>query len=239
MSGSVSQWLGSGQVRRHVERVCRKGRSALSSSGRIRLNSSVDQNFTEPGALESVIGAHVKDYRKASGKSLAELASEMGISKAMLSKIENAQTSCSLNTLARMASGLGVPISALLHGVDPELDAVYTKAGSGARIVGRGPRLHHEYRLLGALRGPHKRMEATLVSVTEDGGDLPLFQHPGTEILYMLEGVVEYTHGENAYVLSTGDALQFDGQAPHGPSRIIDLPIRYLSVIANGEVADN
>jgi transcriptional regulator with XRE-family HTH domain len=210
----------------------------LSSSGRIRLNPNVDQDFTAPGALEAVIGAHVKEYRRESGKSLAELANEMGISKAMLSKIENAQTSCSLNTLARMASGLGVPISALLHGVDPELDAVYTKAGSGARIVGRGTRLHHEYRLLGALRGPHKRMEATLVEVNKDGGDLPLFQHPGTEILFMLEGIVEYSHGDTAYELSAGDALQFDGQAPHGPTRIIELPIRYLSVIANGEVAD-
>ena len=169
---------------------------------------------------------------------MAQVASEMGISKAMLSKIENAQTSCSLNTLARLASGLGVPISALLRGIDPELDAVYTKAGRGATIVGRGARLHHEYTLLGALRGQHRRMEATLVTIPDGGGVHPLFQHPGTEILYSLEGVVEYAHGDNVYKLSPGDCLQFDGQAPHGPKKLIKTPARFLSVIAHGDIVE-
>jgi hypothetical protein len=41
-----------------------------------------------------------------------------------------------------------VPITALFRGVDPELDAVFTKAGHGAQIVGRGTSLHHDYNLL-------------------------------------------------------------------------------------------
>jgi len=105
-----------------------------------------------------------------------------GVSKPMLSKIENAQTSCSLTTVARIAAALDVSATARFR------DAVFTPAGAGARIVQRGTRVGHDYILLGALRGPHKRMEAHLVTLTERSEVFPLFQHPGTELLFMLEG---------------------------------------------------
>ena len=186
------------------------------------------------GTLESVIGARVREYRRAAGRSVAEMADVVGISKAMLSKIENAQTSCSLTTLGRLAAGLDVPVSALFRGLDVEREAVFTPAGHGAQIVGRGTRVHHDYSLLGALRGAHKRMEATLVTLTEASEVFPLFQHAGTEFLFMLEGVIVYGHGENQYEMHPGDALQFDGEGPHGPERLVELPIRFLSVIAYG-----
>ncbi|MDX6327678.1 MAG: hypothetical protein QOI83_61, partial [Streptomycetaceae bacterium] len=108
------------------------------------------------------------------------MAARVGISKAMLSKIENAQTSCSLTTLGRLAAGLDVPVTAPFRGVDAEREAVYVPAGHGARIVRRGSRVGHLYELLGALRGPHKCMEAVLVTLTESSEVFPLFQHPGT-----------------------------------------------------------
>ena len=108
-----------------------------------------------------------RPLRASEGLTLTEMALRTGISKAMLSKIENAQTSCSLTTLARLADSLGVPVTSLFRGADTEREAVFTPAGAGARIVKRGTRVGHDYTLLGALRGPHKRMEAHLVTLTE------------------------------------------------------------------------
>ncbi|EIV93446.1 helix-turn-helix domain-containing protein [Frankia sp. QA3] len=191
---------------------------------------------TEPGeqALERVIAARVREYRLAAALSVAELARRTEMSKAMLSKIENAQTSCSLSTLSRLAAGLGVPVTALFRGVDDEREAVFVPAGHGARIVRRGSRVGHLYELLGTLRGGAKRMEPLLVTLTEASEVFPLFQHEGTEFLYVLDGVLEYGHGEARYVLHPGDALMFDGQGPHGPVRLLELPIRFLSVTAYG-----
>ncbi|MBP0645535.1 DNA-binding protein, partial [Mycobacterium tuberculosis] len=73
--------------------------------------------------------------------------------------IENAQTSCSLSTVARLAAGLDVPVTSLFRGADSAREAVYVPAGSGAVIVGRGTRVGHHYELLGSLRGQHKRLE--------------------------------------------------------------------------------
>jgi hypothetical protein len=79
----------------------------------------------------------------------------------------------------------------------------------------------HEYTLLGALRGPHKRMEAHLVTLTGRSEVFPLFQHPGTELLFMLEGEMVYGHGEASYTLAPGDALQIDGEGVHGPQELL------------------
>jgi DNA-binding XRE family transcriptional regulator/quercetin dioxygenase-like cupin family protein len=187
------------------------------------------------GDLEATIARQVRQYRLAAGLSVAEAAARVGVSKAMLSKIENAQTSCSLTTVARLADGLNVPVTALFRGVDAEREAVFVPAGHGARIVRRGSRVGHHYELLGALRGPHKRMEAVMVTLTESSEVFPLFQHPGTELLYMLEGEMVYGHGEARHTLRPGDALQFDGEGAHGPEELVKLPIRFLSVTAYGD----
>lgn len=190
------------------------------------------------GRLERAIGRQVRRLRLAAGMSLADLALSTGISKPMLSKIENAQTSCSLTTVARLAHFLDVPATALFRDADIPREAVHTPAGQGSRIVARGTRIGHDYTLLGALRGPHKRMEAHLVTLTERSEEFPLFQHPGTELLYMLEGVMVYGHGDSSYTMRPGDALQLDGEGPHGPRELVELPIRFLSVVAYGELRD-
>ena len=182
--------------------------------------------------LERVIATQVRKLRKSSGLSIGDMAERVGISKAMLSKIENAQTSCSLATLARLAAGLDVPVTSLFRGADSQREAVFVEAGRGAEIVGRGTRVGHHYELLGALRGQHKRLEPVLVTLTNESEVFPLFQHAGTELLYMLEGVMVYGHGDSEYTLRPGDSLLLDGEAPHGPNELVRLPIRFLAVTA-------
>lgn len=182
--------------------------------------------------LERAIAHQVRSLRLASGLSVGDMAAKVGISKAMLSKIENAQTSCSLSTLARLAVGLDVPVTSLFRGADAHRDAVFTKNGHGAEIVGRGTRVGHHYELLGALRGQHKRLEPVLVTLTDASDLFPLFQHPGTELLYMLEGEMLYGHGDSEYHLQPGDALLLDGEGLHGPNELLKLPIRFLAVTA-------
>ncbi|WP_067532149.1 helix-turn-helix domain-containing protein [Nocardia crassostreae] len=182
--------------------------------------------------LEKVIGRQVRALRMTSGLSVGDMAAKVGISKAMLSKIENAQTSCSLSTLARLAAGLDVPVTSLFRGADAAREAVFTPAGNSAVIVGRGTRVGHHYELLGALRGQHKRLEPVLVTLTEASETFPLFQHPGTELIYMLEGVMVYGHGDSEYTLRPGDTLLLDGEGTHGPNNLVRLPIRFLAVTA-------
>jgi transcriptional regulator with XRE-family HTH domain len=174
--------------------------------------------------LERALAVQVRRHRRARGMTVGELAVRAGISKAMLSKIENCLTSSSLTTLARLAAALDVPVTALFRGADvDDREAVFTPAGGGARIVARGSRV-----------GPHQ-LEARLVTLTERAEVFPLVQHPGTELLFMLEGEMIYGHGDKTYTLGPGDALQLDGEGGHGPQELLTLPIRFLSVVAYGD----
>lgn len=183
------------------------------------------------------VAKRVREVRQELALTVGQLAERSGISKGMLSKIENAQASPSLATLGRLSSALGVPVMSFFRGLDEEHDAVFVAAGSGIEIVREGTRTGHRYQLLGTLRGPSRRMEPLLVTLTERTEVFPLFQHDGTELIYMLDGVMRYGSGMTAYLLQQGDALQFDGSVAHGPAELIELPIRFLSVIATANGA--
>ena len=188
------------------------------------------------GQLGWVIANHVRSRRLEIGLNVGQLAERSGISKGMLSKIENAQTSPSLSTIERLAAALDMPVTSLFRGLAEERDAVFVKAGSGPEIVRQGTRAGHTYELLGSLRGPYKRVEPLLVSLNESTEVFPLFQHAGIEILYMLKGVMDYSYGTQHYRMEPGDTMQFEGDIPHGPTMLVKLPIQFLSItIYSGE----
>src|SRR6195952_5564208 len=182
--------------------------------------------------FEAAIGRNVRSLRQQHGLTVAEMAARVGISKAMMSKIENAQSACSRSTLALLAKGFDVPVTSLFRGAEVERPAAFVKGGTGARSVRHGTREGHEYDLLGSLRGEHKRLECLMVTLTAKSKTYPMFQHPGTEFIFMLEGVMDYSHSRSVYRLNPGDSLQIDGEGAHGPVDLVQVPIRFLSVIA-------
>lgn len=173
--------------------------------------------------------------RLARGLTLAELATMVGISRQMLSKIENAQTSASLATVSALSRGLGVPVTSLFRAADFETQAVFVKSGKGPETVRRGSNLGHQYQLLGALTSGNANLEPLLVTLTEESQAFPLFQHMGSEFVYMLEGIMEYQHQGATYLMEPGDSILFDAEGVHGPAKIIDSPVRFLSVFASSE----
>jgi DNA-binding XRE family transcriptional regulator len=205
-------------------------RVTKAKSNVVALEGGIDNADGPIGQLGQVIANHVRSRRLEIGLTVGQLAERTGISKGMLSKIENAQTSPSLSTLERLSTALDMPVTSLFRGLAEERDAVFVKSGTGPEIVRKGTRAGHTYQLLGTLRGPYKRVEPLLVSLVESTEVFPLFQHAGVEMLYMLEGIMEYSYGREHYRMEKGDTLQFEGDIPHGPTMLVKLPIRFLSV---------
>jgi len=76
------------------------------------------------------------------------------------------------------------------------------------------------------------QVEPYLITLTADSDVFPAFQHQGMELIYILEGEVQYRHGDKLYSMLPGDSLFFDADAPHGPEVLVRLPIRFLSIIS-------
>jgi transcriptional regulator with XRE-family HTH domain len=163
---------------------------------------------------------------------IAQVCEQAGISRGMLSKIENAQTSTGLDVLNRIAQALGVSMSTLFRNYDvPDGSAQFVKKGAGMEVVRKGTKRGHTYHLLAYDQGPKKIFEPFLITMDDEAERFPIFEHPGTEFIHMLKGVIEYRHGQQTYVLHPGDTLTFQGDVPHGPEKLIKMPIQFLSII--------
>ena len=162
---------------------------------------------------------------------MADLAAAAEISSGMLSKIENGGISASLTTLQSIAHALSVPMSQLFAQVEEREDVSFVRAGQGVSIDRRGTKVGHVYQLLGAALRGDIVVEPYLITLSDDAVPHTGFQHGGQEFIYMLSGEVIYRHGARTYHLRPGDSLLFDPGALHGPERLIERPMTYLSVI--------
>ncbi|WP_239031798.1 helix-turn-helix domain-containing protein [Paroceanicella profunda] len=190
-------------------------------------------NDTREKSLELAIGRQIRELRKRQRMTGSELAAKAGLSVGALSKIENGLVSPSLSTLSAFSNALSVPIVHLFAGFDQPRGAMHVKAGEGVEIERQGTRAGQQYNLLGHIGATDSGVvvEPYLLTLTSESDTFPVFQHEGIEFIYMLEGTVEYRHGDSCYRLEPGDSLLFDADAPHGPETLLAFPIRYLSVI--------
>ncbi|WP_085954154.1 XRE family transcriptional regulator [Salipiger thiooxidans] len=218
---------------RRTETLPIKKRSAALSQNPHAVGEPREKN------LEVAIGRQVRELRKRQRMTGGDLAGKTGLSVGMLSKIENGVISPSLNTMSALANALGVPLVQLFSGFEEPRGAMHVKAGQGAEIERAGTRAGHQYNLLGHIGSNNSGVvvEPYLLTLTDESERFPTFQHEGIEFLYILEGRVSYRHGDQTYLLEPGDALLFDSDAPHGPEDILELPLRYLSVITYPQAA--
>jgi anti-sigma factor ChrR (cupin superfamily) len=119
----------------------------------------------------------------------------------------------------------------------PTGSAQLVKKGQGMEVVRRGTKSGHSYELLAYDQGPVKLFEPFMITMEEQSESFPTFQHPGTEFIHMIEGTLEYRHGQTVYVLEPGDTLTFEGEITHGPERLLSKPVRFLSIIIYGNSA--
>lgn len=190
-------------------------------------------------ALDRHVGALIREARGRDRLTVTDVAQRAGLSVGMLSKIENGQVSPSLDSLNRIASALGLPVGHFFRNFGAQAgSALLVRHGAGMEVVRRGTAKGHTYRLLAYDQGPTKRFEPFLISMDDASEVFPTFEHPGTEFIYMLQGRLEYRHGDQTYLLGPGDALTFRGDVPHGPERLLKLPIRFLAVITYGDAGE-
>lgn len=197
-----------------------------------------DSETSHPSSsgLEQHIGRVIRQERNNQDLKITDVAQLADISQGMLSRIENAQVSTSLETLHRLCDALGLKLSQLFTTFDQvEGTAQHTKAGEGHEVVRRGTGQGHTYHLLSYQRGPEKTIEPFLITMDDASEVFPTFSHPGTEFIYILEGELVYRHGQHTYDLKPGDTLVFEGEVPHGPEELLKVPIRFLSVFNYAE----
>ena len=170
--------------------------------------------------IERVIGQRIRAIRKARGLNLEELARESGISKGLLSKIENAKVSSPISTYSNIAATLGIHFSDLIQGKQEGGCLVIRK--DQRKLVSR-KRTPYGYRFesLGD-QWPSKNFSPFLLTYLPQPKEAPLpnFKFEGEEFIFLLEGDLEMVYDKERYRLSPGDCIFLDGAVPHGGQAI-------------------
>jgi transcriptional regulator with XRE-family HTH domain len=195
---------------------------------RVRIPAPVVTPRSDPAHR---IGHQVRALRIASGASGGELAINSGISRSMLSRIERGLVSPSVETLDRIANGLGVPVSRFFSDQTRRTDFSHVPAGKGILVDRVGAVAGYRYELLGHQLSGNLYVEPYLVTLLPEAQPYVTFQHPGVKFLHLLTGRVTYRYGAKVVKLAPGDSLQFDATALHGIETIDEGPVSYLSVV--------
>jgi transcriptional regulator with XRE-family HTH domain len=180
--------------------------------------------------LDRRIAARVQSCRKARGFSLAALAEASGVSKAMLSRVENAQSSATAALLGKVAAGLGVSLSELLVDPAPEPQRLHRRA---AQPTWKDPQQGWRRRQVAPFE-PGIGVQLVEVELPRRTRvDYPPWQGGGyAERIWLVEGRLRIEWGDERFDLEPGDALDIvvdRALAFHNPG---DAACRYLLVIA-------
>ena len=189
-------------------------------------------------SIELQIGRKIRILRMERNVTLDQLATEVGLTKGQISKIENGKVSSPVSTLTRIAVALAVePGFFFLNHLENRPRAALVRKSERNVIVGRGTKLGHSYESLAYGLSFKKDFEPYLMRIEEKtiNPDRNVFRHPGHELLFMLKGQMDYRHAGQVYHLEPGDSLYFDGTLEHGPLRVYQPPVEFLSIISNVE----
>ncbi len=185
-----------------------------------------------PIPIDQRIGLAIRKRRKGLGLTLSDLGSGSSVSSAMISRIENGQAAASLEVLERICTALGANLSGIFKEIEThEGTAQLVKAANQMEVVRTGTRHGHTYRLLSYHRGPRQPFEPFMIEMDRESEIYPRFQHPGIEFIYMIAGRVEYQFGDKTFLIEPGDAFTFSGEVEHGPGRLLDDKIQFISMI--------
>jgi transcriptional regulator with XRE-family HTH domain len=170
-------------------------------------------------ALDAV-GPRLRALRKERETTLADLSGETGISVSTLSRLESGARRPTLELLLPLAKAYGVTLDELV-GAPPTGD----------------PRIH--------LR-PVKRGGMTMLPLTRRAGGIQAYKlvlpadssrrepqpqtHEGYEWLYVLNGRLRVILGEHDFVMSPGEAAEFDTRVPHWFGAAGAEPVEFLSL---------
>jgi transcriptional regulator with XRE-family HTH domain len=190
----------------------------------------------EASDLNQRIAGRVRELRAAQGLSLDALAGKSGVSRSMISLIERGESSPTAVVLEKLAGGLGVTLASLFDA------PAAASQGPGGPLVRREDQLQWRDPASGYVRRnvspPGVPQPLQIVEVQFPPGGRVAFETGGRDIrvhqqIWVLEGAIDITVGEECYQLREGDCLAMNLDHPtmfHNPRR---KPARYAVVMVS------
>jgi transcriptional regulator with XRE-family HTH domain len=177
--------------------------------------SSRDQrDRTDPAERwpAQVVGARLREARRARGLTLDAAAGAAGFTKSFVSAVERGETSPSIGSLYAICDVLGITMSALFEGAgEPQSNVVRRADVEGTFFGGEG--------VVNYVLSPHGERRAQVIETHIAPGGSPgpePWAHAGELVIAtVLQGAVEFRFADHATVLRAGDTIAYSPAEPH------------------------
>lgn len=158
------------------------------------------------------IGTKVRQLRRQKNLSLQQLAERSGMSAAAIHKIERNGMVPTITTLMKVAAALNRSVAYFVEEESAEA-AVLVRSSERKPVY-----TSKEHLELAGISGPYGRffMAGAIATVEPgaDSGPKPM-EHPGEELVYLLDGMMHITVDGEVHQLRRGDSLHFRTDRPH------------------------
>ncbi len=173
------------------------------------------------------IGDRIRKQRNKLGFSLRELGTRTGLTAGFLSQIENDQLSPSLTSLQSIATALHVPMFHFLdHDRQPSL---IVRASERRKLYFSDSRMGYD------LLSPELTRQMLPLLIHMEPGTcrvaMPLAR-PTEQWMYVLQGKLEITIGDETHLLDRGDSIYFDGDLLREFASASDDPLQIICCVA-------
>ena len=164
-----------------------------------------------------LIGQHIKTKRTKKNITLEELANQAGVTKGLISQIENNRTVPSLPVLFNLIHGLNEDIKTFFDGMHEHFSnghVVIVRKGE-EKPFEKEPVKGFSYKRILTKSILSEAVDFVLLELKKGAGRKQMIRTDAFECKYVLQGKIEYEIEKEKFILETGDTLFFDGRASH------------------------
>lgn len=167
------------------------------------------------------ISNKLKEVRKNKGVTLQEIADEAGVTKSLVSQIENSRTIPSLPVMLGLIQALDIDLNAFFKDIISKApsDQVVVRKREEYQPFTKENAKGFFYQRIFSRQFKDNHIDVVLLRL-EKGAKRPMVRTNAYEFKYVLQGAVEYTVGKNKYILHQGDSMFFDANELHNPKCI-------------------
>ncbi|MEX0999241.1 MAG: cupin domain-containing protein [Thermodesulfobacteriota bacterium] len=191
----------------------------------------MDKERTQIDHIISKLGEKIKYLRTEKSLSLKDLSGRSGISAAAIHKIESNGIIPTITTMMKIADALGRDVNYFIEQAKEDKDVVFVSAKErepiltfkkGLELSGISAKKYGDFIMTAAY---------AVLEVGASSGKKPM-KHRGEELVYCLQGKVEFQMKGETYILGPGDSLNFRTQIDHKWKNVADKKAKLIWVLA-------
>lgn len=193
------------------------------------------KNVKDIDVMALEIGGKIKTLRQEKNFTLQDLSNLTGLSKPLISQIENNRVVPPVATLLKLSRALSVGMSFFFQDEETKDRVVLTRK-SGRKTVSRR---HHQqkdsvgytYYSLEVKKGQKHMEPFWVVFDVAETEDMQFFSHEGEEFVYLFSGLLEFRTKDQVLIMEAGDSLYFESDISHSFRKLSQEPAEALIVV--------